>query len=191
MAGFNTFRDGAQRNVSWAFVPGAKVPVTYEKRRLIPVVEASVFTPGPGPQVLSNGIGLEICKDMDFQSMIRSDEVATHPSVLAVPAWDFGKDDWFHARIAIFRSVENGVAMARTARDGLLTLNDRYGRIVARARSIGGFTILTGELPLAGRGGDTVYDKTGDAFGWICAALGFGLLAASFVASARRHRKRA
>jgi apolipoprotein N-acyltransferase len=181
VVGFNTFVDGAVRNVSWAYAPGAKTPVTYEKRRLVPVLESAVFTPGPGPRALANGTGLEICKDMDFQAMIRADEVATHPTLLAVPAWDFDKDDWSHARVAVLRSVENGVPMARTARDGLLILNDRYGRIVAKARTVGPFTTLIGDLPLDGRGGNTLYDKIGDVFGWFCAALGIGLVGLSFV----------
>ncbi len=185
VAGFNTNLDGALRNVSWAFAPGAPQPVTYIKRRLVPVLESSVFTPGPGPKVLANGIGLEICKDMDFQAMIRADELATKPALLAVPAWDFDKDDWSHARVALLRSVENGAPMARTARDGLLTLNDRYGHIVAAARTHGGFRTLVGDLPLAGRGGDTFYDRIGDAFGWICIVLALGLVGASF---ARRNR---
>jgi apolipoprotein N-acyltransferase len=179
VAGFNTYIDGAQRNVSWSFTPDAGTPVTYEKRRLVPGVESAVFTSGPGPKVLANGVGLEICKDMDFQAMIRADEIATRPILLAVPAWDFDKDDWSHARVAIFRSVENGVPMARTARDGLLILNDRYGRVVARARSVADFTVLVGDLPLDGRGGGTVYDKIGDVFGWLCLVLSVGLSSAA------------
>src|SRR5271154_4447886 len=180
VAGFNTYIDGAQRNVSWSFTPGAQTPVTYEKRRLVPVLESAVFTPGPGPRALADGAGLEICKDMDFQGMIRDDAVATKPTLLAVPAWDFDKDDWSHARVAVLRSVENGVPMARNARDGLLTLNDRYGRLVAKTRTIGPFQTLVGDLPLDGRGGDTVYDKIGDIFGWICLVLGVGLVGATF-----------
>jgi apolipoprotein N-acyltransferase len=181
VAGFNTQLDNAQRNISWAFTPGAAQPATYEKRRLVPVLESAVFTPGPGPKVLPNGFGLEICKDMDFQAMLRSDAVRTRPTLLAVPAWDFDKDDWSHARVAVLRSVENGVPMARSARDGLLTLNDRYGRLVARARTVGGFTVLTGDIPLDGRGGDTVYDRIGDIFGWLCLVLGLGFVAWSFM----------
>ena len=171
VAGFNTFLDGAQRNVSLAFASGAATPVTYVKRQLVPVLESAVYTPGPGPRMLANGVGLEICKDMDFQAMVRDDAVATHPRLWAVPAWDFDKDDWSHARIAVLRSVENGVPMARTARDGLLTLNDRYGRLVARTRSVGGFTTLIGDLPLDGAGGSTLYDSIGDVFGWLCLVL--------------------
>lgn len=180
VAGLNTYVDGAQRNVSWSFIPGAVTPVTYVKRRLVPGVESSVFTPGPGPKALPNGMGLEICKDMDFQAMIRADAVATRPILLAVPAWDFDKDDWSHARVAILRSVENGAPMARNARTGLLTLNDRYGRLVARARSVDGFTVLIGDLPLDGRGGETVYDKIGDIIGWISIIVSVALLGLAF-----------
>jgi apolipoprotein N-acyltransferase len=163
-------------------MPGTAAPTTYEKRRLVPVLESSIYTPGPGPKVLANGIGLEICKDMDFEKMLRADEVATKPMLLVVPAWDFDADDWSHARIAIFRSVENGVSMARSARDGLLTLNDRYGRLVAKARTVGAFTTVVGELPLDGRGGGTLYDRLGDAFGWLCVVLGFGAVGLSYIA---------
>lgn len=181
VAGLNTYVDGAQRNASWAFTPGDSTPVTYQKRRLIQGLETRFFTPGKQPVMLPNGVGLEICKDMDFHAMIRADEVATKPVLLAVPAWDFDKDDWSHGRIAIMRSVENGVPMARTARDGLMTLNDRYGRIVAKARTVGPFKTLIGDLPLDGRGGDTIYDRIGDVFAWLCIAFGFGLAGLSFV----------
>ena len=180
VAGFNTKLNGAQRNVSLGFTPGAAEPVIYQKRHLVKGLETQYYTPGPGPKVLSNGIGLEVCKDMDFHAMVRDDEVATHPKLLAVPAWDFGTDDWSHARVAILRSVENGVPMARSARDGLLTINDRYGRLVAIRKNGADFSTLTGDLPLDGRGGNTVYDRLGDAFGWLCVVLGFGLFAPSF-----------
>jgi apolipoprotein N-acyltransferase len=185
VAGFNTQVGASQRNISWAFTPGEPRPTTYVKRRLVPVLESSVYTPGSRAQVLANGIGLEICKDMDFQAMLRSDEVMTRPSLLAVPAWDFDEDGWSHARVAILRSVENGVPMARTARNGLLTLNDRYGRLVGRSRSTGSFTVLAGDLPLDGRGGNTVYDTVGDALGWLCVALGFAVVAWSLVRAPR------
>jgi apolipoprotein N-acyltransferase len=153
--------------MSWQIAPNAS-PVTYIKRRLVPGLETSAYTPGPGPVALPDGAGLEICKDMDFQRMVRTDEVETKPAYLAVPAWDFQADGWSHARVAMLRSVENGVPMARSARNGLLTLNDRYGRLVARAGAAGGFTTLVGDLPLHGHGGATLYDRIGDLFGWLC-----------------------
>jgi apolipoprotein N-acyltransferase len=69
--------------------------------------------------------------------------------------------------------------MARSAGRGLLTLNDRYGRIVTATRTSGSFMTLVGNLPLDGRGGSTLYDRIGDAFGWLCLALGGGLVALS------------
>jgi apolipoprotein N-acyltransferase len=181
VAGFNTYINGAQRNISWAFTPGSTAPVTYEKRRLVKGLETDFYTPGSGgSQVLPDGVGLEICKDMDFHAMVRADEVATHPAMLAVPAWDFGSDDWSHGRVAIMRSIENGVPMARSAREGLMTLNDRYGRIVAVARVEGPLKTLIGDLPLEGRGGNTVYDRIGDIFGWLCLALGIAATALAF-----------
>jgi apolipoprotein N-acyltransferase len=133
---------------------------------------------------------------MDFPRMIRHDAVAMQPRLLAVSASEIGThgdwsnldsaaDDWFHARDAVLRSVENGVPMARSAGRGLLTLSDRYGRIVKETRTSGEFTTLIDDLPLDGRGGATLYDRIGDVFGWLCLALGIGLVAASFRPAAR------
>ena len=181
VAGFNSEIDGRRCNVAWAFLPGVKDPLVYVKRQLVPVLESSIFARGQGARVLPDNIGLEICKDMDFQGMIRRDQLATRPRLLAVPAWDFGADAWEHCSVAVLRSVENGVPMARSARRGLLTLNDRYGRIVDAAPTSAGFTILIGDLPLSGSGGATLYDRIGDAFGWLCLALGVGLVGASLM----------
>lgn len=186
VVGFDTYIDGAQRNISWGFTPGETTPVTYQKRRLVKGLETDFYAPGnDGTKVLPNGAGLEICKDMDFHAMVRNDEVATHPALLAVPAWDFGGDDWSHGRISIMRSVENGVPLARSAREGLMTLNDRYGRIVAVARVEGPLKTLIGDLPLDGRGGNTVYDRIGDIFGWLCLVFGIALTALTFFKTKR------
>jgi len=202
VGGFNMYIDGARRNIAWAFTPRTQTPIIYEKRQMVPGFESSVFTPGPGPRALPGGIGLEICFDMNFQRMIRRDQAVMRPRVLAVLASEIGTrgdwsnpataaDAWFHARDAVLRSVENGVPMARSAIHGLLMLNDRYGRIVAEARTNGEFTTLIGDLRLEAFGGTTLYDRIGDAFAWICLVLGTGLVGASFLEalnSDRHHR---
>jgi apolipoprotein N-acyltransferase len=140
--------------------------------------------------VLRDGVEPEICFDMDFPRTIRHDAVAMQPRLLSVSASEVGThgdwsslgtaaDDWLHARHAVLRSVENGVPMARSAGRGLLTLSDRYGRIVTETPTSGAFTTLVGDLPLDGHGGSTLYDRIGDAFGWLCLALGAGLVALS------------
>jgi apolipoprotein N-acyltransferase len=190
IAGFNGTFEGARRNVAWVFEPGESNPVMYEKRHLVPVFESSRFAPGPGPRVLPDGVEPEICFDMDFPRTIRHDAVAMQPRLLSVSASEVGThgdwsslgpaaDDWLHARHAVLRSVENGVPMARTAGRGLMTLSDRYGRMVTAKPTSGAFTTLVGDLPLDGRGGSTLYDRIGDAFGWLCLVLGAGLVALS------------
>jgi apolipoprotein N-acyltransferase len=174
VAGFNTEVGGARRNVSFAFAPDAAA-VVYQKRRMVPVYESSVYAPGPGPKA-SAALGLEICKDMDYPGMLRADVRETHPRFWAVPAWDFDRDAWSHARVAVMRSVENGVPMARSSRHGLLTLNDAYGRVLLSVRAGDSIKVVTGDLPV-GSGTGTIYDRIGDAFAWFCVSLGAALLA--------------
>lgn len=182
VVGFD-LRDGSKSyNISWAFTPEAASPAVYQKRHLVPGLEAR-YTIGPGPVALSDGTGLEICKDMDFEGMIRADQVATKPTLLAVSAWDFEIDGWSHARIAILHSVENGLPMVRAGRDGLLTLTDRYGRLITEAKTTVGFQTVIGDLPLAGRGGETIYDKIGDVFGWSCVVAGIVIVGIGMASS--------
>lgn len=175
VAGLDDRTGAARHNIAWIFVPGRAQPLTYVKRKLVPGLESRVFTPGATPLALPQGLGVAICKDMDFPQMIRSDAAALHPDVMAVPAWDFGADRWSHARLALMRSVENGFAMARASRDGLLTLSDPYGRVTMSRASGAGFVTLEGVLP---RGfGATLYQRIGDAFAWFCAAVSLLMLA--------------
>lgn len=164
----------ARRNLAVAL--GADiVQATYAKRHLVVGLETPIFAPGTGSLVLPGGIMMEICKDMDFQATIRKDAVANHPRMVAVPAWDFFSDGWAHARPAILRSIETGTPLARSARDGLLTLNDRYGQLVAKKAVGPGLTVIVGDLPLASRGGKTLYAEIGDAFAWVCLFMTLGL----------------
>jgi hypothetical protein len=52
--------------------------------------------------------------------------------------------------------------------------------LIAIKKNGADFSVVTGDLPLDGRGGNTVYDRIGDAFGWLCVILGAGLFAFSF-----------
>jgi len=56
-------------------------------------------------------------------------------------------------------------------------LSDRYGRLLGRARTKDGFTVLVADVPLGISSGRTLYDRIGDVFGWFCLATGTGLLA--------------
>lgn len=70
------------------------------------------------------------------------------------------------ARMTALRAVENGYAIARSSRDGLLGVYDDSGRVRAERPATSGVTILQTLMP-AGRG-NTVYGTVGNLFGWAC-----------------------
>ena len=74
--------------------------------------------------------------------------------------------------------------MARSAADGLLTLSDSYGRIVAEASSDDSLASVLGTLRL-GAGG-TFFSRTGEWFAWSC-LIGSGLLLVVALARGMRH----
>lgn len=157
---------------------GAPEAAVYRKRHLLPGWE-SRFTAGEAPLAVADAAGrwgLAICKDLDFPASVRAyrDEGV---ALVLVPAWDFEADAWLHARMAVVRGVENGLGVVRSARQGLLTVSDARGRIVAeRPSSAAPFSTLVAAVPLHREGGGTPYARIGDAFGWACLAGAAALL---------------
>jgi len=157
-------------NSSRFYSAEGKLEANYDKHHLIPGVEPE--KPGDKRVILdepSGRWGLQICKDMDFPRLSR--EYATQgASLLLVPAWDFNRDGWLHARMALMRAVENGFALARSARNGLLTLSDNRGRILAEAATAPDrFVSINGKVSVARE--ETFYTRTGDWFAWLCVAV--------------------
>jgi len=168
-----------ERNVSLTFDAHGSV-TAYNKQHMVPVLEDR-FTPGTGTTLLDGTrVGLTICKDNDFPALGRA-YGARDAQLLLVPAWDFRLDDWLHSRMAILRGVESGFAMARSAREGRLTLSDDRGRVLAEVSSVQRDAQVVGELPL--RETHTVYARFGDWFAWLCVA---GLAAVLWQARPRR-----
>ncbi|MFB9679480.1 nitrilase-related carbon-nitrogen hydrolase [Streptosporangium vulgare] len=153
--------------------------VRYDKHHMIPGVERG-YRPGTGLAFLDGDrLGLIICKDLDFPGLVREYGRAGVAALLA-PAWDFGEDAWLHSRMAVVRGVENGLAVARAAREGRLTVSDGRGRIVAEGHSDRkGMTMVTASLPREGSA--TLYTTLGDWAAWASA----GLLLLALGASAR------
>jgi apolipoprotein N-acyltransferase len=105
---------------------------------------------------------------MDFPRLSR-EYALSGANLLLIPAWDFDLDRWAHSRMAILRGVENGFAIARAARNGLLTLSDNRGRILAERATIPGqFVSLNGRINVVRE--ETFYTRTGDWFAWLCLA---------------------
>jgi apolipoprotein N-acyltransferase len=169
LAGVTVVESDHRENRAWLFAPTGELIADYAKHHLIQGLEAR-FTPGREFTVRALGthrIGIAICKDMDFPTFARR-YAALGVDALLVPAWDFDRDAWLHARMAILRGVESGFAVVRSARNGLLTVSDRHGRVVAVTTSgsapVASLTVHAGID--AGRA--TVYARLGDVFGWSC-----------------------
>jgi apolipoprotein N-acyltransferase len=170
VAGVAVVGDGRRENRAWLFGPAGGLAADYSKQHLIPGLEAA-FTPGrvDAVQVVNAEIlGVAICKDLDFPALGQRYGVKD-ARLMLVPAWDFRRDDWQHARMAILRGVESGFTVVRAARDGLLTISDRHGRVLTQATSAQGrMTLALGPAP---RGAPTLYVELGDVFGWVCVVL--------------------
>lgn len=161
---------GQKTNHLWLFAPDGRLAADYVKHQLAPPERD--FAAGAGYTVQAIGgqrYGLAICKDVHFASFGRA-YAALGAQALLVPAWDFGEDGEYAARLSAVRGVETGMPMVRAAREGLLTISDAYGRVVMETASapLPGATLL-GRVPAAAPS-PTLYGRTGDVFGWLCTA---------------------
>ena len=162
------------RNTAVSLLPDGSQRV-YDKRHLLPPAEDK-FKPGPGPGLISDARAVAICKDMDFPSTLRNDS-QNGIRLMAVPANDFDKDGWIHARMAVMRGVENGFSVVRSAFLGVEAVSDARGRVLARTSTVQpGMVRLSAEVPLGP--GPTLYTRIGDVFAWACLVLSLVLGAA-------------
>lgn len=142
IAGLNDASPPLDTNSAVVFFPDGKV-LRYCKRYLVPGLEAGYYS-GDKPLLFPFGkftAGVEICKDMDFPSWSR--EYGTRGAeLLFVPAWDFTVDGEFHMRMALLRGVENGFSIVRCAQQGLLTVSDYRGQIIAKQSTSGSPEVL-------------------------------------------------
>lgn len=165
-----------RRNLAWLFAPDGSAPVSYQKHHLAPpereFLAGSAYAVQP---VAGQAMGLAICKDMHFAPLGQAYGAAGAQTML-VPAWDFQLDAWMGARMTIVRGVENGYAVLRAAREGVLMVSDAYGRVLAeRASSAMPGSTLLAPLP-AHPSLATWAEWLGPLFGWLCVALGTILL---------------
>ncbi|TWI61902.1 apolipoprotein N-acyltransferase [Pseudoduganella lurida] len=178
-AGIGVDDDGSKRNLAWLMTPDGHLDANYQKHHIAPPERE--FLPGAEYAVrvaASARYGLAICKDLHFAAMGRA-YGTRQVQALLVPAWDFDEDGLYAARLSALRGVESGFAMVRAARQGLLTVTDPYGRIVAETPSAGlpGTTLLA-RVPAQHVA--TLYARTGDLFGWLCTAAAALLLVLAF-----------
>ena len=171
---------GAKWNEARLYTPGGEIK-TYGKHHMLPAFE-SKLTPGASRtewDESSGRWGMQICKDMDFPQLSReygNDGTA----LLLVPAWDFVSDGWLHGRMAILRGVESGFTIARAPKQGVLTVTDDTGRVIAeRVTGSEPFTSLVAAAPV--RHSATFYGRFGDWFAWLNVTIALWLLVYSAV----------
>jgi apolipoprotein N-acyltransferase len=161
---------GRKTNRLWLFAPDGRQAADYVKHHMAPPEREFVAGSAFDVQAMAGSrYGLAICKDMHFAEMGRA-YAGLGAQALLVPAWDFGEDGDYAARLSAVRGIETGMGMLRASREGLLTISDAYGRVLASTPSAGlpGATLL-GRMPAA-LPGATLYTRTGDLFGWLCTA---------------------
>jgi apolipoprotein N-acyltransferase len=184
VAGINRVAIDPRRNVAWVFGPDGRQLAEYDKHHMLPGPETGYLV-GARPALFTAAhaqAGVAICKDMDFQGWSR-EYGRRDVRLLAVPAWDFVVDGRLHFRMALARSIENGFAMVRAAEQGLLTVTDGYGRIVA-SKSSGSEALLVADV--APGPGATFYTRTGDWCGWLAVGLAASLALLSAANAGRR-----
>jgi apolipoprotein N-acyltransferase len=106
-----------------------------------------------------------ICWDMDFPRTI-SQAGRNGTDVLLAPALDWLGISTTHGQMAVFRAIENGVALVRQADNGLSIATDPYGQVLA---SMDHFAtdkrLMVVEVPTERV--PTLYSTVGDLFAWI------------------------
>jgi apolipoprotein N-acyltransferase len=168
------YGDKNPTNWAWLFSPEGALAASYQKHHMAPPERHERYSSGTDYSVViidGEAYGLAICKDMHFAAFGRA-YGERHAAVMLVPAWDFNYlDGWMASRTTTVRGVENGYTIVRASREGLLTVSDAYGRILAERKSseMPGSSLLAKVVvsdPVP-----TLYTRIGNLLGWICVAV--------------------
>ncbi len=133
IAGVNEIGRATKINAAWIFSPDGAMAGEYHKHYFVTGFEDGYQS---GDRIYAvdapwGRTGVAICKDLDYPWFIRA-YGASDVALLLVPAWDWeGPNAVMHERMALVRGIENGFAMARSAKTGFVTAHDAFGRILA------------------------------------------------------------
>lgn len=130
-------------------------------------------------------LGVSICFESAFPGISRAlrNSGAQVLAVLTNDAWfGYHSATWQHYDMSIFRAVENGSYLVRTATTGFSAILDPYGRTMART-SMFSRNMLVGAVGVAET--KTLYQRVGDVWAWGCVLATFWLLFSEY-----RRRKR-
>ena len=155
------------------------------------------FTPGKDIHLLvSHGraFGTVICWENLFPEFYRRFVLkgAQFMVNLTNEAWFKDSEGGYYLLAsAVFRAVENGVALVRAANTGVSALIDPHGKIVSRVTDADGRDLmLSGTLTVAipAQLTPTVYRRMGDVFAWSCVVLSLSMLLVTVTPANKRSR---
>jgi apolipoprotein N-acyltransferase len=180
VAGVNEIGRTPKTNAAWIFLPNGALS-EYHKHYFVRGFENG-YQSGKGIYAISapwGKVGVAICKDLDYPWFIRG-YGAQDVRLMLVPAWDWeGPNAVLHERMAFVRGVENGFAMARSAKTGFVTAHDAYGHTIASSSTFAKDpAIIVADVPLGP--GSTLYSEFGEWFGWLCLAASLLILVMVF-----------
>jgi apolipoprotein N-acyltransferase len=178
-------KDGVY-NKAWIYSPDGKKMIDYDKIHMVPGLEDRFVAGHEGAWFngFNQKIGTVICKDMDFPSTLRG-YGRENIGVLLVPSWDWEGSERIHSRMAVVRGIENGFSIVRPSKEGLVTVSDRYGRVLAEQSTFDyKDASVVADVPVSPR--MTLYSKWGDWFGWLI--LG-GAIIAVFLTFLKRKKQ--
>lgn len=203
-------------NSAFLFTPRGGYPRVYNKINLVPFSEKLPFDEVLGisdrfqfgQSDFSNGEDLTIfeipkgrfatliCFESVYPGLVR--DFANRGAEFLV---NITNDGWFgkthgpfqHAQIAVFRAIENRIAIARCANTGVSMFVDPYGR-VKQATKIWVRETVIGRIPLKREGnvfwgGATFYARYGDWFAILCCLISFMVIAAALVRRRAKNRR--
>ena len=168
VAGLNRIGLPAPRNVAAVYAPDGAKALEYDKIYLVPRWEDG-YAPGdrlglvptaPGPWAVT------VCRDLVVSELGPRLSRAGARLVFS-PAWDFVADGPLQLRVARVRAVENGFALVRPAKEGVVTVSDGYGRARLAVPSSSAAEVVA-LVPVEPGPGETYYARAGDWFGRAC-----------------------
>jgi apolipoprotein N-acyltransferase len=154
---------------AWAF-PDMIGKITTEAGNFVPGASYGV---APTPQ---GALGVFICYEDIFPQLVRRVTLAGAKVLVNI-----SNDAWFgrssaplqELEMARLRAIENRRYLLRATNDGITVMIDPYGRIEKR---IARDQTLALPVNFSYLGAETFYTRHGDAFAWLCTALGAILL---------------
>ena len=129
-----------------------------------------------------------ICWDTNFPGTVR--QVGQQKAdILLSPSKEWAGINPMHAEMAVFRAIENGVAVIRQTDEGLSIIVDGYGRTLATGEGLADSgNYLLADVPTSSP--TTLYPGVGDVVG-IISTVGFVIIAAYALLAGRRQKREA